>query len=69
MKIHTIKQLGELILKTRKLQKLTQEQLAMSCGVGIRFIREIENGKESCHIGKVFHVLKMLGLEIQVENE
>ncbi len=69
MKVHTIKQLGELILKTRKLQKLTQEQLAMSCGVGIRFIREIENGKESCQIGKVFHVLKMLGLEIQVENE
>ena len=66
MKINSIKSLGELIIETRKNQKLTQEQLAAISGLGIRFIRELERGKESCHIGKVFSVLRMLGLNIEI---
>ena len=37
---------------TRKRQNLTQEQLAATAGVGVRFIRELEHGKDR-HIGKV----------------
>ena len=66
--MNKIKNLGELVLKTRKSQGLTQEQLAATSGVGVRFIRELEKGKESCHIGKVFRVLTMLGIEIQLNG-
>ena len=62
--INSIHELGELILKTRKSQKLTQEQLSAICGVGVRFIRELEQGKQTCQIGKVLIVLKMLGLGV-----
>lgn len=58
--------LGKLIRKTRKDQGLTQEQLAGITGVGIRFLRELEQGKFSCHIGKAFAILHMLGLDVQI---
>lgn len=61
-----IKDLGNIIRTNRKAQSLTQEQLAAVCGVGLRFLRELESGKESCHIGKTFHVLSMLGLKIKI---
>lgn len=63
-KIRNVKDIGSLIAKMRNEQKLSQEQLAAICGVGIRFIRELEQGKESCHIGKSIMVLQMLGLDI-----
>lgn len=62
-KINSIKTLGNLIRQTRIDQGLTQEQLAASCGFGLRFIREVEQGKETCHIGKVLYVMQMLGID------
>ena len=62
------KQLGQIIRATRKAQGLTQEQLAAMCGTGVRFIRELEHGKESCQIGKAMMVVKMLGLEILIDG-
>lgn len=67
--MNKVEQLGQLVKNTRKSQKLTQEQLAATAGVGIRFIRELEQGKESCHIGKVLLVLSMLGLDIAINGE
>ncbi|MBX9805417.1 MAG: helix-turn-helix transcriptional regulator [Alphaproteobacteria bacterium] len=63
-KIEDIKGLGIWVRQARKEQGLTQEQLAATSSVGIRFIRELEQGKETCHIGKVMQVLQMLGIEI-----
>ena len=63
-KIHTLRLLGETLRQARKDQGLTQEELAATCGVGVRFIREVEQGKDSCHIGKVLLVMQMLGLDI-----
>ena len=62
-----VKQLGETVRRVRKNQRLTQEQLAAACGVGTRFIRELEKGKESCHLGKALHVADMLGISILIE--
>lgn len=64
--IANVKTLGSLIRNNRKLQGLTQEQLAAASGIGVRFIRELEQGKESCQIGKALQVLKMLGLNVFV---
>lgn len=67
--MNQIEHLGQLIKTTRKSQKLTQEQLAATAGVGVRFIRELEQGKESCHIGKALLVLTMLGLDVTINGE
>lgn len=64
--IQNNKILGELIRKERKSQKLTQEELAALAGVGVRFIRELEHGKESCRIGLAIQVMQTLGLSIAV---
>lgn len=58
--------IGEAIRSARKIQNMTQEQLAAVAGVGVRFVRELEQGKESCHIGKVLTVLSMIGLELDL---
>jgi y4mF family transcriptional regulator len=60
------KSLGLLIRKERKAQKLTQEQLAGLTGVGVRFVRELEAGKESCQIGRALQVAASLGLTVSV---
>jgi len=64
--IDTNKDLGQLIRKERKQQRLTQEELAALAGVGVRFVRELEQGKESCRIGLALQVLRSLGLSIGV---
>ena len=66
--IESILQLGTWIRDTRKEQGLTQAQLAASCGVGIRFIRELEQGKETCQVGKTVLVCKMLGMTLLVDT-
>lgn len=63
-----IEKLGRIVKQARKEQGLTQEQLAATTGVGVRFVRELEQGKESCHIGKVFMVVAMLGIDVQING-
>jgi y4mF family transcriptional regulator len=48
----------------RKQQGLTQKELAGLCGVGRRFLSELERGKESCELGKTLLVIKMLGIKL-----
>ncbi len=64
-----IVKLGRIVRQTRKEQGLTQEQLAATTGVGIRFIRELEQGKESCQIGKALTVVSMLGIDVTIGDE
>ena len=64
----TVKEIGLIIQKNRKAQGMTQPQLAMACGTGIRFIVDIEAGKETCQIGKVLMVLQMLGISIALNE-
>ncbi len=60
------KSFGLLIRAERKAQKLTQEQLAALTGVGVRFVRELEAGKDSCQIGRALQVAATLGLRVTV---
>lgn len=62
------KSLGVLIRQERKDQKLTQEQLAGLTGVGVRFVRELEAGKESCQIERALQVASSLGLVITARS-
>lgn len=64
-----IEKLGHIVKRTRKEQGLTQEQLAATTGVGVRFIRELEQGKASCQIGKALTVVTMLGIHVTVDGQ
>ena len=59
---------GALVRAERKSQKLTQEQLAGLAGVGVRFVRELEAGKESCQLGRVLQVAQTLGRVVSVST-
>jgi y4mF family transcriptional regulator len=62
----TAKEFGETIRNTRKAQGLTQPQLAMACGTGVRFIVDLEAGKETCQLGKALNVIQTLGLALDL---
>ncbi len=64
MEMKTTEQLGSVIRTRRKNLKLTQKELAMVCGTGLRFIVDLENGKSTCQIGKTLQVMNALGLAI-----
>ncbi|MCR5028015.1 MAG: helix-turn-helix transcriptional regulator [Fibrobacter sp.] len=70
MEIFKTEDISSVIKKRRKSLNLTQAECAAFCGVGNRFFSELENGKQSLHLGKVMQVLQMLGLKIQItKNE
>lgn len=48
----------------RKKLGVTQEELALRVGVGLRFIRDLEQGKATVRMDKVNQVLAYLGLEL-----
>ena len=52
----------------RKLQSATQADFAALCGVGVRFISELENGKATIELGKALRVLQSLGLEVFIQR-
>jgi len=64
IKITDSEALGRLIRRERKRQQVTQVELAALAGVGVRFLRELEHGKESCQLGRAFIVLQTLGISI-----
>jgi len=61
--------LGEAIRQRRKLIGLTQRDAAGLCGVGERFLSELERGKESASLGKVVQVIKRLGLRLFLDGQ
>ena len=48
----------------RKEYGLTQEDLALKCGVGLNFVRQLEQGKPTLRMDKVNQVLAMFGYEL-----
>lgn len=56
--------LSQFLKEKRKQANLTQPDLAIKAGVGLRFIRDIEQGKTSLRMDKVNQVLKLFGHEL-----
>jgi HTH-type transcriptional regulator / antitoxin HipB len=59
-------ELGEVIRAERKRLKVTQKELAMAAGTGLRFLIELERGKPTSRIEGVFKVLQALGLKLAI---
>ena len=68
MQINSAKDIGNLVKNTRKKQKLTQVQLAQLSNVGVRFLSDLENGKQTCEVEKTIKVLSNLGIKLMVEG-
>lgn len=56
--------LSEFIKSKRNNAKLTQPELAEKAGVGLRFLRDLEQGKPTLRMDKVNQVLQLFGHEL-----
>ena len=56
--------LSEFVRQKRKSLRMTQKEMSEKSGVGIRFIRELERGKETLKMDKVNQVLDLFGFEL-----
>ena len=61
---YTPKQIGDFIKQTRRSLGVTQKDLALTSGTGLRFIVDLEKGKETCEIGKALTILRTLGIKL-----
>jgi HTH-type transcriptional regulator/antitoxin HipB len=59
--------LGAAIRGRRRQLGITQDELATSIGVSRRVIGQLENGKETVHVGIVLRAARAVGLDIGVE--
>jgi len=67
-----MKTIAEFIKQKRKEAGLTQEEFAARSGLGLRFVRELEQGKETVRMDKVNQALAMFGMKAvpgKVEND
>jgi len=55
--------IAEFIKTKRKEAGLTQEEFAIRSGLGLRFVRELEQGKETVRMDKVNQALAMFGMQ------
>ncbi|MEO6667995.1 MAG: helix-turn-helix transcriptional regulator [Ferruginibacter sp.] len=58
--------LSQFLKQKRKENNLTQEELAAKAGIGLRLVREIEQGKATMRMDKVNQVLHLFGAELTV---
>ena len=62
--------IGKSIKEIRKKYDLTQVELSDRAGVGLRFLRELEQGKPTVRLDKITQVLRFFGYHIEiVKNE
>ena len=55
--------IAEFVKTERKKAGLTQEEFAMRSGLGLRFVRDLEQGKKTVRMDKVNQALAMFGME------
>ncbi|WP_286841164.1 MULTISPECIES: type II toxin-antitoxin system Y4mF family antitoxin [Sphingobacterium] len=57
------------VKQKRKELKLTQEDLAANAGVGLRFVRDFEQGKKTLRLDKINDILALFGKEVGVIDQ
>ena len=63
-KIGNTEEIGRLIRAVRGDASITQQDAAALCGVGSRFLSELERGKETIELGRALQVLERMGIEV-----
>ena len=62
------KTMGEAIRQQRRRLKVTQKDLAMASGSGLRFIVDLEKGKPTCQLGKALEIVRVLGMKLKIHG-
>lgn len=62
-------ELAKEIKEMRKAAGLTQDDVSKRAGVGLRFVRELEQGKSTVRLDKVKQVLDLLGYELCIRRK
>lgn len=65
--VKNIKEIGSLVRERRREMGFSQIDAAGLLGVGVRFLSELERGKESLAIAKVLQVLQGLGIQVWMD--
>lgn len=61
--MHIMNTIAEYIKRKRKEAGYTQTEFAIRSGLGLRFVRELEQGKETVRMDKVNQALSMFGMK------
>ena len=64
----SVEQVGEVVKSARKSLGVTQRQLALTAGTGLRFVIDLEKGKRTCQLGKTLAVLNTLGVAVEFRD-
>lgn len=69
IELASAKDLGAAIRDARKTMALRQAEAALLCGVGIRYLSDLENGKETVRLGPALKVIAGLGLVLMIDRK
>ena len=64
--VSSVKDLGRAVREARIAMKLRQAEAALLCGVGVRFLSDLERGKETARLGPMLRVINGLGLALML---
>ena len=62
MKVNSMSEVAAIVQRERKRQGATQIELSQMANVGVRFLRDVEDGKPSVHFDKLMRILAVLGV-------
>lgn len=66
--IRTPKDVGDWVRRMRKASGKTLVEAAALTGVGVRFLQELEHGKQTASLGKTLLVLERMGLVVEIRS-
>ncbi|MFP4598584.1 MAG: helix-turn-helix domain-containing protein [Persicimonas sp.] len=66
--VHDVAAIGRALRSARKEQGLTQQEFADIAGVGVRFLSELERGKQTAEVGLVLRVLANAGYDVVLQR-
>ena len=69
IELASAKDLGAAIRDARKAMALRQTEAALLCGVGIRYLSDLENGKATVRLGSALKVIAGLGLVLMIDRK
>lgn len=64
----SVEELGEAVQTARRSLGVTQRQLALAAGTGLRFVIDLERGKPTCQLGKTLAILATLGVAVTLDS-
>ena len=67
IEIQNMKDVGLAVRSARRAQGVSQTALARLSNVGLRFLCDVERGKDSVHSGKLLAVLASLGIAVRLD--